>query len=95
MPRLYSALDQHPARGPAAGNFGPSALVHHPLYLAEIVALARVALQYWSVWALLLWGLVCAFQLQRMTYEERVLSEVFPEYEDYITRTARLLPGVY
>jgi protein-S-isoprenylcysteine O-methyltransferase Ste14 len=30
-----------------------------------------------------------------MTYEERVLSEVFPEYGDYIMRTARLLPGVY
>jgi hypothetical protein len=30
-----------------------------------------------------------------MTYEERVLSEVFPEYGDDITRTARLLPGVY
>ena len=70
---------------------GPSALVH----LAEIVALAGAALQYWSVWALLLWGLVCVFQLQRMTYEERVLSEVFPEYGDYMTRTARLLPGVY
>ena len=74
---------------------GPSALVRHPLYLGEIVALAGVALEYWSVWALLLWGLVCVFQLQRMTYEERVLSEVFPEYGDYIMRTARLLPGVY
>ena len=30
-----------------------------------------------------------------MTYEERVLSEVFPEYGDYMARTARLLPGVY
>ena len=74
---------------------GPYALVRHPLYLGEIVALAGVALQYWSVWALLLWGLVCVFQLQRMKYEERVLSEVFPEYQDYMTRTARLLPGVY
>jgi protein-S-isoprenylcysteine O-methyltransferase Ste14 len=56
------------------------ALVRQPLYLSKIVALAGVALQYWSVWALLLWGLVCVFQLQRITYEERVLSEVFPEY---------------
>ena len=71
------------------------ALVRQPLYPSKIVALAGVALQYWSLWALLLWGLVCVFQLHRITYEERVLSEVFPEYGDYVTRTARLLPGVY
>ena len=38
---------------------GPYALVRHPLYLGEIVALAGVALQYLSGWALLLLGLVC------------------------------------
>jgi len=88
-------LGTRSASRPRPVDSGPSALVRHPLYLGEIVALAGVALQYWSVWALLLWGLVCAFQLQRMTYEERVLSEAFPEYGDYVTRTARLLPGVY
>lgn len=74
---------------------GPYALVRHPLYLGEIVALAGVALQYLSAWALLLLGLVSAFQLQRMKYEERVLFQIFPEYGDYVARTARLVPGVY
>jgi protein-S-isoprenylcysteine O-methyltransferase Ste14 len=74
---------------------GPYALVRHPLYLGEIVALAGVALQYLSAWALLLLGLVWAFQLQRIKYEELVLFQIFPEYEDYMARTARLVPGVY
>jgi protein-S-isoprenylcysteine O-methyltransferase Ste14 len=74
---------------------GPYALVRHPLYLGEIVAITGVALQYLSVWALLLLGLVCAFQLQRIKYEELVLSKMFPEYADYMARTARLVPGVY
>ena len=74
---------------------GPYALVRHPLYLGEIVALAGVALQYLSAWALLLLGVVWAFQLQRIKYEELVLSQMFPEYGDYMARTARLVPGAY
>ena len=74
---------------------GPYALVRHPLYLGEMVAVAGVALQRLSAWALLLLGLVWAFLLLRMTYEELVLFQSFPEYGDYTARTARLVPGVY
>jgi protein-S-isoprenylcysteine O-methyltransferase Ste14 len=74
---------------------GPYAFVRHPLYLGEMVAVAGIALQHLSAWALLLLGLIWAFQLQRMKYEELVLSRSFPEYRDYVARTARLVPGVY
>ncbi len=74
---------------------GPYALVRHPLYLGEMVAVAGIALQHFSGWALLLLGLGCAFQIQRMKYEESVLLQSFPEYADYMARTARLVPGVY
>ena len=74
---------------------GPYAFVRHPLYLGEMVAIAGIALQHLSPWALLLVGLSWGFQFQRMKYEERVLSESFPEYKDYMARTARLVPGVY
>ena len=76
-------------------TWGPYALVRHPLYVGEIVATAGIALQYLSAWALLLLTLVCAFQLRRMKYEERLLFQVFPKYGDYMARTARLMPGVY
>jgi protein-S-isoprenylcysteine O-methyltransferase Ste14 len=74
---------------------GPYGLVRHPLYLGEIVAMAGVALQYLSVWAALILGLLCAFQILRMRNEERLLVQVFPEYADYMARTARLVPSVY
>jgi protein-S-isoprenylcysteine O-methyltransferase Ste14 len=74
---------------------GPYALVRHPLYLGEMVAVAGIALQRLSAWALLLLGLVWAFQLWRMKYEELVLFQSFPGYGAYMARTARLVPGVY
>jgi protein-S-isoprenylcysteine O-methyltransferase Ste14 len=60
-----------------------------------MIAVAGVALQYRSAGALLLLGLVWAFLFWRMKYEELVLFQSFPEYGAYMSRTARLVPGVY
>jgi protein-S-isoprenylcysteine O-methyltransferase Ste14 len=74
---------------------GPYAFVRHPLYLGEFVVLSGLALQHLMPWALLLLAVQCVFQFGRMKNEERVLARAFPCYEDYMARTARLLPGVY
>jgi protein-S-isoprenylcysteine O-methyltransferase Ste14 len=52
-------------------------------------------LQFLSPWAVAIFGLQCACQVVRITSEERVLSRVFPEYRNYMTHTARLLPYIY
>jgi protein-S-isoprenylcysteine O-methyltransferase Ste14 len=74
---------------------GPYARIRHPLYLGEQVAMLGMTLQFLSAYALLILGLQFAFQIIRMRNEERVLSGIFPEYSDYKTRTARLIPGLY
>jgi len=74
---------------------GPYAKVRHPLYLGEAVAMLGLTLQYLSPFALLLLTVQLAFQLIRMKNEELVLAKLFPEYGDYRTRTARLVPGLY
>lgn len=74
---------------------GPYAVIRHPLYLDEIAAMGGVMLQYLSAWSLSLLGLVCAFRFQRIRlakYEEQVFRQTFPEYPDYMTRTAGLVP---
>jgi protein-S-isoprenylcysteine O-methyltransferase Ste14 len=74
---------------------GPYAFVRHPLYLGEQLALTGVALQYISPLAIALLALQFTFQIYRMGFEEKVLSDAFPEYEAYKARTARLIPGIY
>jgi protein-S-isoprenylcysteine O-methyltransferase Ste14 len=74
---------------------GPYSLIRHPLYLGEMVATTGVAVQYLMPWALVILAAHCFFQFERMKNEERVLMEAFPEYEDYMARTARLLPSLY
>jgi protein-S-isoprenylcysteine O-methyltransferase Ste14 len=74
---------------------GPYSIIRHPLYLGEMVATTGLALQYLMPWALVVLGLHCFFQFERMRNEERVLVEAFPEYKAYMAQTARLLPGIY
>jgi protein-S-isoprenylcysteine O-methyltransferase Ste14 len=74
---------------------GPYSSIRHPLYLGEAISMVGLTLQYLSPLA---WGILVlqfAFQLWRMKNEETVLASLFPEYESYRTRTARLLPGLY
>jgi len=73
---------------------GPYALARHPLYAAEIVILMGMILQYQQPWALIMGGTTIFLQVVRSLYEERVLMQAFPEYEEYRTRTKRFIPGV-
>lgn len=69
--------------------------IRHPLYLAEEAAVMGFFLQYRSFTAGVIFFMHFLFQLSRMHYEEKILTEAFPEYVDYCRRTRRLIPGVY
>ncbi|HMA48914.1 MAG TPA: isoprenylcysteine carboxylmethyltransferase family protein [Magnetospirillaceae bacterium] len=71
---------------------GPYALVRHPLYLAEAVAMAGTVLLHWSLFALLIGLVQSAFQYYRLRCEEAVLVRTFPDYAAYAAVTPRLLP---
>ncbi len=75
---------------------GPYRLVRHPVYLATVIQGAGLILLYPSTAALLIYAVEVVLQIIRMGYEERVLRDTFPEYDDYARRTsARLIPRVY
>lgn len=74
---------------------GPYRLVRHPLYLFEEINVAGIYLFYVSPLATLILAVQIACQLIRIRNEERVLSQVFPEYRAYRETTAALIPGIY
>jgi protein-S-isoprenylcysteine O-methyltransferase Ste14 len=86
----YSIMAE--ARKPVSG--GPYALVRHPLYVAEQIALLGALITYLSWRAAALFALQSCFQFMRARNEERVLAGAFPGYSGYMRRTPMLLPRI-
>lgn len=70
-------------------------IVRHPMYLSEQIAIAGIVIQSRFPYAVALFVIHLWIQIQRMKNEEKVLLKIFPEYEGYKLRTARLVPHVY
>jgi protein-S-isoprenylcysteine O-methyltransferase Ste14 len=74
---------------------GPYAFIRHPLYVGEGVSIIGATMQFMSPIAVALLVLQICCQLYRMHCEEAVLTGSFPDYAEYTSRTARVIPGVY
>jgi protein-S-isoprenylcysteine O-methyltransferase Ste14 len=74
---------------------GPYAVIRHPLYLAEMVGVLGLVVQFQQPWALLLGMSVFALLYWRTEFEEGVLLAAYPEYVAYRTRTPRFIPYLF
>ena len=74
---------------------GPYAVVRHPLYLVEELAIVGLLIQFASPFALGLGIAHLVLQYMRTEYEEQVLSESFPDYGAYRAKVRwRFIPGL-
>jgi len=71
---------------------GPYAVVRHPLYIVEEIAVIGILLLNLSLPAVLLVVFQWTIQMRRIHHEERVLGQTLPEYADYAARTPKLIP---
>jgi protein-S-isoprenylcysteine O-methyltransferase Ste14 len=75
---------------------GPYRLVRNPSYLGIIVIMAGWALVFRSIVGLSIATLMVPFLVIRIDSEERLLRQAFgTEYDAYVARTKRLVPGLY
>ncbi len=73
---------------------GPYGIVRHPLYCAELVTVIGVVIAHGSILALAAGGIWLGLQYQRARFEEVVLREAFPAYDDYARRVPMMIPNL-
>ncbi|MEI8397126.1 MAG: isoprenylcysteine carboxylmethyltransferase family protein [Rhodospirillaceae bacterium] len=71
---------------------GPYAIVRHPLYVCEAVAILGLFIKVISIPSFLLLATQFAIQFVRILYEENILRTAFPEYRDYASHVPRFVP---
>src|SRR6266566_7761056 len=74
---------------------GPYAVIRHPLYLAEMIGVLGLVVQFQQPWAIFLGAVVFGLQYWRTVFEERVLMQAYPDYTTYRARTWRFLPYLF
>jgi protein-S-isoprenylcysteine O-methyltransferase Ste14 len=74
---------------------GPYRVVRHPLYAAEILAACAFVFVNPVALAAVMLAPFIAVQLLRSRFEERLLTETYPQYRSYARATRRLIPFVW
>jgi protein-S-isoprenylcysteine O-methyltransferase Ste14 len=74
---------------------GPYRIVRHPLYAAEILAAVAFVMVNPGALAAAVLAPFAATQLLRSRFEERLLTQTYPQYADYARRTRRLIPFIW
>jgi len=73
---------------------GPYRIVRHPLYVVEEFGSVAMLIQFFGPAAIAFTLGQIAVQVARAYFEERILSDTFPEYRAYQARTWRFIPYV-
>lgn len=88
----------HAAADPTGGGLvttGPYRYIRHPIYTAACLIVWPAPLAYRSPLAIALAALLTVGAVIRMLFEERMVTERYPEYRDYAARTRRMVPFLF
>lgn len=74
---------------------GPYRLIRHPMYLAQIIVVIPLVVDYFSWYRLAAILLLIVDLLVKIVYEEKRLLNHFSAYQEYAQKTKKLIPGLY
>lgn len=74
---------------------GIYALIRHPIYTGVMLTALGAALAHGHIVPLLIALVLCAFFTYKSIFEEKLLVQVYPEYDEYRQRAGRFWPRLF
>jgi len=74
---------------------GPYKYIRHPMYSAVLLVALSLVLNHFTLLRMILWLVLLADLIIKMTYEEKLLSKHYREYSQYQQQTRKLIPFIY
>jgi len=74
---------------------GPYELIRHPMYMALLLVTAPLVIVHFSIFRAALWIILLVDLLLKLHYEERLLSVQLEGYQEYMSKSYRLIPFLY
>ena len=84
-----------PRKGASLVISGPYKILRHPMYTAVILTLFPILFTNYEIINLVVFGILFINLILKLNYEEILLREEFPAYEQMATNTWRLVPWIY
>lgn len=74
---------------------GPYRIIRHPMYTGIVLMAGAMLAGYYTHLRLVVFLILCANQIIKLLWEEKMMIEKIPAYKEYMVRTWRLLPFVF
>jgi protein-S-isoprenylcysteine O-methyltransferase Ste14 len=69
--------------------------IRHPMYFSVLSVCLLWLIHTYTFVRLIIWIVLLIDMILKMNFEEAKLSEAFDNYEEYRSRTSRLIPYIY
>ena len=84
-----------PLKNASLVTSGPYAVIRHPMYTSIIIAITPVIISHWNINMFLFLMFLYLNLIFKLLFEESLLKIYFADYKNYMTKSWRIIPGIF